>query len=99
MKAFRRQPPLEVAVRRYRQGQCPLCGKGKGERRGLEERPHDLYCHSCKRSWSLTYENEEALGAELPLVEMQEPEEEGFVGAPSPPPWIVRIFRKLVSWR
>ena len=50
--------PFEIALTRYRQGQCPTCGKGLGEPRGLERRrrPSDLYCHTCKRSWPLQME-------------------------------------------
>ena len=46
---------LEIASKRYRQGQCPNCGKGLGEPRGLQSRGRtgDLYCHTCKRSWPL----------------------------------------------
>ena len=47
------QLSLEMAVVRFKRGQCPGCGKGLGESRGLEYRPRfeDIYCHTCKRAW------------------------------------------------
>ena len=44
---------LEAAIARFKRGQCPSCGKGLGEPRGLEYRPRfeDVYCHTCKRPW------------------------------------------------
>ena len=49
---------LEVALTRYRQGQCPGCGKGLGDPKGLEQRRRrgDLYRHTCKRTWPLQME-------------------------------------------
>ena len=101
MKAFRNQPRLEEAVRRYRQGQCPLCGSGKGERRGLEQRKrkNDIYCHTCRRSWPL-YLSAEVLREELLPVEVQGiAEKKGFAEPPSPSSRIARIFSRLVLRR
>ena len=44
-----------LAVERFKQGNCPCCGKGFGQPRGLEYRkgPNNIYCHSCKETWPL----------------------------------------------
>ena len=51
-----RRPTYEVALDRFVRGQCPLCGKGKGEPKGVEKRENmgDIFCHSCRREWTNT---------------------------------------------
>ena len=99
MATLRREPPFEVALQRYKEGQCPTCGKGKGEPKGLEKRPKDMYCHTCRKRWPLEYLSETAFEKELPLVEVQDREEEeqeradGFV---PPRSWISRVLKRLV---
>ncbi|TSC97570.1 MAG: hypothetical protein Greene101447_424 [Parcubacteria group bacterium Greene1014_47] len=99
MVTLRREPSLEVALQRYKQGQCPTCGRSKGERKGLQERADDIYCHTCGKSWRLEYLSETAFEKELPLVEVQDREEEeqeradGFV---PPRSWISRVLKRLV---
>ena len=77
---------LDTAVARFKQGQCPCCGKGIGESRGLEYRPkfEDLYCHSCKRSWpdqmDLTY-----LEEQVSLILSQQESAFPLAGSEEPP--------------
>lgn len=49
-----KRPTYEVAMDRFFRDQCPLCGRGKGEPKGIEKRikMEDLYCHNCKRPWT-----------------------------------------------
>lgn len=52
-----KRPTHELAMHRFLSGKCPLCGKGKGDPKGIEERTSmagvkDLYCHSCRRPWT-----------------------------------------------
>ena len=55
-----------LAVERFKQGNCPCCGKGFGQPRGLEYRkgPDNIYCHSCKETWPMELDVE-ALRAKL----------------------------------
>ncbi len=81
---------LEVALTRYRQGQCPGCGKGLGEPRGLERRtrPDDLYCHTCKRPWPLQMEAvvlREELASRQPAELVASPQEDRAEPLPSAP--------------
>ena len=48
-------PTLDVALIRFKRGQCPSCGKRKRELRGLEYRSRtgDLFCHTCMRPWPM----------------------------------------------
>ena len=96
MATLRREPPLEVALQRYKQGQCPTCSKGKGGPKGLQRRADDMYCHTCRRPWRLSYSSATALGEELPLVEVQDNEEEQELAPPRP--WISRVIKRLVHW-
>jgi hypothetical protein len=61
---------FELALARYKQGKCPCCGKGVGEPRGLENRSKfgDIYCHTCRRSWSIEMDPED-LRVELSPLE------------------------------
>ncbi|MFQ6029850.1 MAG: hypothetical protein ACE5Q6_20430 [Dehalococcoidia bacterium] len=92
------QLSLEVAVARFKQGQCPCCGKGVGESRGLEYRPksEDLYCHSCRRPWpsqmDLIYLEEQIAlilshqQTALELTALAEPEDSSAESSETPEP-------------
>ncbi len=62
-----------AAIERFKQGKCPGCGKGFGQRRGLEYRrgPNDLFCHTCRVSWPLELDSE-VLRAKLPISDSPE---------------------------
>lgn len=64
-----------LAVERFKQGNCPGCGKGFGQPRGLEYRkgPDDIYCHSCKETWPMELDVE-ALRSRLALRESIAPD-------------------------
>jgi hypothetical protein len=49
-----RRPTYEAALERFLRSECPLCGRGKGDPKGIEERKNmaDIYCHTCRRSWT-----------------------------------------------
>ena len=68
------EPAYTTAVERFKQGQCPGCGKGFGQPRGLEYRkgPDDLYCHTCKLSWPMELD-QEMLRARLSVAESAAP--------------------------
>ena len=63
-----------LAVERFKQGNCPCCGKGFGQPRGLEYRkgPDNIYCHSCKETWPMELDVE-ALRAKLAQWESSAP--------------------------
>ena len=65
---------FEEALERFKRGRCPCCGKGIGEPRGLEFRSRlsDLYCHTCRRNWSVEL-NIEDLREEFALSEVIPP--------------------------
>ena len=64
-----------LAIERFKQGNCPGCGRGFGQRRGLEYRkgPDDIYCHSCKETWPLELDVE-SLRSRLALRESFAPD-------------------------
>ncbi len=70
-----KRPTHEVAMVRFLSGQCPLCGRGKGDSKGIEERikMEDLFCHSCRRSWTPT--TVLRLKHELPVNRAKHPSE------------------------
>ena len=48
-------PTLDLGLDRFKHGNCPSCGKSKGEPKGLEYRSRsaDLFCHTCKKRWPI----------------------------------------------
>lgn len=49
----RQRPLYEIALERFLRDQCPLCGRGRGDSRGIEIRQKmgDIFCHNCGRAW------------------------------------------------